>query len=79
MHPIQTISKVFARSVELRSTRYGTYLSWSLMVALTNGKPISLSLGKRQRTASTAPHMNRERGIVEVLSGRARRPNGASA
>jgi hypothetical protein len=71
MHPIHTISKVFARSVELRSSRYGSYLSWSLMVALTNGKPISLSLGNRQRSASPAPLMNLERGIVEVLSGRA--------
>jgi hypothetical protein len=41
------------------------------MVALTNGKPISLSLGNRQRNASPAPLMNLERGIVEVLSGRA--------
>jgi hypothetical protein len=68
--PLQAIAKVMTRTVAIRSSQYGKYLSWSLLVALKTGKPLSLSLGNHGVGTSTEPVTNLERSIVNLFMGR---------
>jgi hypothetical protein len=46
------VAGVRASAAQVRSSRYGSYQAWSIVVALANGKPLILSLGGRNRWAS---------------------------
>jgi hypothetical protein len=65
--PRPQIAAVRANSAEIRSTQYAKYQSWMIVVALRNGKPLTLSLGNRNRYASTEPLVQLERAIVAAL------------
>ena len=66
--PLQAIAKVLTSSVALRSSQYGKYLSWTLVVALKSGKALVLSLGNHRLGSSTEPVTNLERAIVGVFT-----------
>ena len=66
-YPSQAIQSVRALSTEMRSSRYGRYLSWTIVVALASKKALILSLGNRNRAASTEPLASLERAMSALL------------
>jgi hypothetical protein len=67
-YPRARIKSVRAMSNEVRSSRYGRYLSWTLVVSLIDGKPLVLSLGNRQLSASTDPLIAIAQAMTAVLA-----------
>ena len=66
-YPRQAIASVSTMSNEMRSTRYARYLSWTIVVVLTNRKTLVLSLGNRNIAASTEPLTMLGNAITSVL------------
>jgi len=58
------VVSVRASATQMRSSRYGSYQSWSIFVSLANGKPLILSLGGRNRWASA----DRLNGLANAMN-----------
>jgi hypothetical protein len=66
-YPCQAIQSVRALSTDMRSSRYGRYLSWTIVVALADQKPLIVALGNRNRATSTKPLAALERAMAAML------------
>ncbi len=68
-HPVAAIKSVTALATQARSSQYGRYQSWSIVIATGAGKPLLLPLGNHNRFKSTDQLMTLERGIKAALGG----------